>query len=176
MNTGRTSEERLSWTTEGLNTMLPIYDAIQALRITAEERSASFVSGTLSDATSIKNAIMTRLRAKNNKIGSLQKQWTADFWYNGPMPDLVLPAKDSPKQKLYRRWFAEMGSTRPSEKLHHSWFSFISVYVRNQKTWDNEQAAVWVDAMDIEDESDVEDDEEDECSEMEDEDQLTETL
>ena len=167
MNTGRTSEECLSWTTEGLNTILPIYDAIQALRITAEERSASFVSGTLSDATSIKNAIMTRLRAKNNKIG------TADF---GPMPDLVLPAKNSPKQKLYRRWFAEMGSTRPSEKLHHSWFSFISVYVRNQKTWDNEQAAVWVDAMDIEDESDVEDDEEDECSEIEDEDQLTETL
>ena len=30
--------------------------------------------------------------------------------------------------------------------------------------------------MDIENESDVEDDEEDECSEIEDEDQLTETL
>ena len=79
MNTGRTSEERLSWTTEGLNAMLPIYDAIQALRITAEECSASFVSGTLSDATSIKNAIMTRLRAKKQQYRVFAKTVDSRF-------------------------------------------------------------------------------------------------
>ena len=62
MNTRRTSEDRISWTTEGLNAMLSLYDDVQALQISAEERSESFIAGTLKDAATLQNAITTSLR------------------------------------------------------------------------------------------------------------------
>ena len=172
MNTGRTSEDRLSWTTEGLNAMLPLYDDVQALQISAEERSESFIAGTLKDAATLQNAITSSLRLRSATTRTL---WKADFWYTVPMPDLVPPTNPD-RKKMYYRWFSELATTCPSEKLHNSWFSFVNVYLRNQQTWNNEPTAVLVDVIMSDNESDDEEADEDDLSEIEDEDLLIDIL
>ena len=91
------------------------------------------------------------------------------------MPDLVPPTNPD-RKKMYRRWFSEMATTRPSEKLHNSWFSFVNVYLRNQQTWDNEPTAVLVDVIMFDNESDDEEADEDDLSKIEDEDLLIDIL
>ena len=69
-----------------------------------------------------------------------------------------------------------MTTTRPSEKLHNSWFSFVNVYLQNQQTWDNEPTAVLVDVIMSDNESDDEEADEDDLSKIEDEDFLIDIL
>lgn len=130
MNSTRNTDHRITWTTESLNFVLPLYEEIKKLRISKEDREATFVKGTLDDSAKITHVIVDRigkLVARTNlnllEIGTehddhtQEQEWDPAFW--APPTDAAT---------IYKR-------NCPSVTLESAWNKVGDLFLQHSELW-----------------------------------------
>ena len=88
MNSTRTTEDRIEWTSESLNLVLPLISDIQDLQIQKRQQEVFFVKGTLEDATKMKDHLSHKIGVTPAQV-ERRTRWRPDFWYT-QVPDIEL--------------------------------------------------------------------------------------
>lgn len=135
MNKARTTKERIEWTSEGLNTFLPVYKDIEDLQIVKRDRGMVFVKGTAEDTRALLAYITGKFVGQRLRTA---REWDPSFWYEQDQPDLA-------DKKI------------PSHYVEKSFRHVVDVYLRHQHGWDTTQQVEVVDFNESESESDSDD-------------------
>ncbi len=116
MNKGKTTINRIQWTTLALNFFLRLQHELDALRNRKVGQNANFVKGTQNDADNLTTIITSKLGETPDELDQLQPYDLA-FWYHVDPPD-------------------DLPDLLPSNSLEEAFTKVHSWHKRHKKVWD----------------------------------------
>ena len=119
MNKGRTTMERIKWTTPSLNELLPIQHDLEELQVHKKEKQEHFVSGTLNDVQKLYNHIVSKLEDNGANLANWKLKFQVNYWW----------ATDAP---------AKIKNVIPSNSLETAWNNVSTWHEKHKKAWDAE--------------------------------------